>query len=434
MPSPNKRPRRYQADRLETTGIDEAVVREWWAPRMGTANPERLNNLLWEWLVRTRINAYEARKRFGFPSPWDDDRPGPAWCFARMGQSVTALPDGRVVMIAGEHEDGYDPDFRIYNDVTIQHPDGSLDLFGYPEEVFPPTDFHSATLAGNRIILIGSIGYDCQGSAGQSTQVLELQLETWALRKITCSGESPGWLHNHLAELNPDGSAITIRGGLVVPEADSFRGFRENPDHWKLDLETWEWTRLTLRPWVSFIFHSSGMQRFPLFELRSLPWAVDYGAGMPADSDALTEDNIPPPLRDHFQKHFGTANAYARTAAARLYQQGVTPDLDLIRGLYSPAVAHEVLSEPEEESGEEEPWDPEGPFEPDEDDYSRWGEDFEGERILVQGVTVRFQEIREWPAMVIEGDLPDETVQVLTEEFAGKLQRLMNVPVTVERL
>jgi hypothetical protein len=38
---------------------------------------------------------------------------GPAWCAARFRQSRTTLADGRVIRIAGEHEDYYDADFFI---------------------------------------------------------------------------------------------------------------------------------------------------------------------------------------------------------------------------------------------------------------------------------------------------------------------------------
>ena len=35
--------------------------------------------------------------------------------FFRLGGTRTELSDGRVIWIGGEHEDGYDPDFCIYN-------------------------------------------------------------------------------------------------------------------------------------------------------------------------------------------------------------------------------------------------------------------------------------------------------------------------------
>src|SRR6185369_11799713 len=78
---------------------------------------------------------------------------------ARFGQSSTLLGDGRRIAIAGEHEDYYDPDFYIYNDVIVHHPSGEVDIYCYPREVFSPTDFHSATLVGDRIVLIGRLGY-----------------------------------------------------------------------------------------------------------------------------------------------------------------------------------------------------------------------------------------------------------------------------------
>ena len=97
-----KRPKRYKADRLDASAITPELALEWRAPRFGTENPQRMNNPLWEWLVKTRLDADFAEDSFGYPSSFDA---GPAWCFARLGQSVTPLPDGRVILIAGEHED-----------------------------------------------------------------------------------------------------------------------------------------------------------------------------------------------------------------------------------------------------------------------------------------------------------------------------------------
>ena len=78
-----------------------------------------MNNPVWEWLVRCRVSAYWANEEFNGPSSFEA---GPCWCFRRFGQSKTELPDGRVVLIGGEHEDSYDPDFYIYNDVVVRGP------------------------------------------------------------------------------------------------------------------------------------------------------------------------------------------------------------------------------------------------------------------------------------------------------------------------
>ena len=76
----------------------------------------------------------------------------------RFGQTLTRLPDGTVVEIGGEHEDSYDRDFCIYNDVFVHGSDGSIAILGYPEATFPPTDFHTATYIGNWIYIIGGHG------------------------------------------------------------------------------------------------------------------------------------------------------------------------------------------------------------------------------------------------------------------------------------
>ena len=100
--------------------VTSELFREWRSPRFGQSNPQRMNNPVWEWLIKSRISAYAANERLNGP---DAMKAGPCWCFDRFGQSSTKLPDGRTVLIAGEHEDYYDPDFYIYNDVVILHPD-----------------------------------------------------------------------------------------------------------------------------------------------------------------------------------------------------------------------------------------------------------------------------------------------------------------------
>src|SRR5256885_12843446 len=116
--------------------VTPELFREWRSPRFGQSNPERMNNPIWEWLIRSGFDAYSATERFNGPSALGA---GPGWCFNRFGQSSTQLSDGRTVLIAGEHEDHYDPDFYIYNDVVILHPDRRMDIFGYPRKAFRPT-------------------------------------------------------------------------------------------------------------------------------------------------------------------------------------------------------------------------------------------------------------------------------------------------------
>ena len=149
-------------------------------------------------------------------------------------RSRSALPDSREVLIAGEHEDYYDPDFYIYSDVVVRHPDGRLEIFGYPKEVFPPTDFHSATLFDDHILLIGSLGYIQSRKEGE-TQVLRLNLGDFSVEPVATTGDNPGWIHRHKAAL--EGGKIAVTGGKLEP------GYRDNTETFTLDLTTWEWSR-----------------------------------------------------------------------------------------------------------------------------------------------------------------------------------------------
>ncbi len=83
--------------------------------RFGGANPEVMNVPFWKEMVRTGINAYQAKMQFDDTEAYGK----PVWCFDRFGTSFTALPDGRFLQIGGEHEDYYDPDFCIYNEVFV---------------------------------------------------------------------------------------------------------------------------------------------------------------------------------------------------------------------------------------------------------------------------------------------------------------------------
>jgi len=115
--------------------------------RFGSSNAESMPVPFWVAMVRAGLTGYQAANRFGADT---FDRERPVWSADRMGQSITLLPDGRVVQIAGEHEDGYDPDFCIYNDVVVHHPDGRVEIFGYLAGVNYPGRPATTILAGLR--------------------------------------------------------------------------------------------------------------------------------------------------------------------------------------------------------------------------------------------------------------------------------------------
>ncbi len=170
----------------------------------------------WNAMVRSREPAYAARNRFG---DGDHCSGAPVWCFQRFGRTLTALADGRYVEIAGEHEDFYDPDFCIYNDVVVYHGDGTFTLYGYPAEVFPPTDFHTATLVGTSIYLIGSLGYQGQRRPGE-TPVRRLDCGSWRIEPVATRGTPPGWISRHTAAYTRSGT------GSSSPAASSSRAPR----------------------------------------------------------------------------------------------------------------------------------------------------------------------------------------------------------------
>src|SRR5262249_23538357 len=150
--------------------------------------------------------------------------------------------DGREVLIAGEHEDFYDPDFFIYNDVVVKEPDDKIAIYGYPKEVFPPTDFHTATLLPGRILLIGSLGYRDARRSKRETQVIQLMLDDFSIHKINALGASPGWIYGHVSAASGDGQSITISGGMIDLSFVEMSS-KENVDDWILDLQSWTWTR-----------------------------------------------------------------------------------------------------------------------------------------------------------------------------------------------
>jgi hypothetical protein len=190
-------------------------------PRYGATNPERIDNPMWVAAISASTTAYQVRKQHDDTSPgagvgsassnYRDHAAGPVWTWQRFGRTSTRLPDGRLIYIGGEHEDWYDIDFCIYNDVVVEHPDGRWEIFGYPKDVFPPTDFHTATLVDETIWIVGNLGYRDLRKPGE-TQLFTLDTRTLIVERIWSDGDCPGWLHRHWAELI-GGREIVVGGG-----------------------------------------------------------------------------------------------------------------------------------------------------------------------------------------------------------------------------
>lgn len=339
---------------------------KWRAAVRGTVNPHAMANPVWKWLVESRLSAYQANELF-----LGDAGTGPRWCFDRFGQSHTELPDGRTVWIAGEHEDYYDPDFFIYNDVTVVAPSGEIEIFGYPPEVFPPTDFHSASLIDERIVIIGSLGYGNQRRAA-ATQVLTLEIDRWHVSNIPSKGVGPGWIHDHQARVTDNGHAIVISGGKV----DRCDGTStvENIDDWQLNIGEWRWERLTARRWSRFEVHRQDKRQNHLWSMRQTLWSEQVG--------------------------WDDAKEWKQRLQAEL---GSVPRLDIVPTLYRPNIPHETIPENDDEYGVH--------------------------RIQIDAVIVRYVEDSFCIQVTAEGSLPSEVIEQLRNDLVAKLEALERAPI-----
>jgi ankyrin repeat protein len=207
--------------------------------RFGDCNPTEMSIPFWREMVKFRCGAYATRRHYGdtnvlVEGVWDSA----VWCFDRFGQSITWLPDGRAIEIAGEHEDSYDPDFCIYNDVVVYDGRGNFAIYGYPKDVFPPTDFHTATPIDDWIYIIGNLGYEIY----DETPVYRLNCTTWAIEAVVTQGESPGWISDHRAILQ--GRHIHISGGSLWTMQDEKSTRIDNENQYVFDVDRGFWQRI----------------------------------------------------------------------------------------------------------------------------------------------------------------------------------------------
>jgi hypothetical protein len=160
--------------------------------------------------------------------------------------SLTPLPDGRFIQIAGEHEDHYDPDFCIYNDVFIHDGKGGFEILGYPKEVFPCTDFHTATLVGEWIYIIGNLGYPDERRPGQ-TPVYRFHVASGVIEAVATSGEAPGWIYEHEAVLEESGQIRISGGKAVTANEDGSQSIGGLQGRYRLDPTSGVWKRIPKR-------------------------------------------------------------------------------------------------------------------------------------------------------------------------------------------
>jgi len=354
--------------------VTHKLFRRWQKAVRGSSVAENMTNPVWLWLFRGRVDPYHANERFKsrFSKVFGrGDYPSePRWAGCRLGQSRTALSDGRVFWIAGEHEDYYDPDFFIYNDVIIEHPDGDVQIIGYPESSFRPTDFHSATAINNdqTILLIGNVGYAKERDIGK-TQIYSLDTTSLQFKEIATSGDAPGWISNHEARLADDSNSIVVRGGEVMTKD----GLLENIDDWSLSLSNFAWTRLTMRKWVRFQVSRSDGQHLHLWQYDMRKFALEYPR-----ADLVREDDLAEEI-------------------------GCVPNMDVFNRLYHPPVDHSTVERNADDDG-----------------------DWRTKRILVDGVCVRFADDTQRLTVTVEGEMPASVIESIACDLQEKLGLVEN--------
>ncbi len=257
----------YKTDEPPESSLED--YRQYHSRAFGRSNPERVHNPFWTAMVRCGGTAGLAEMHFNQQEralrksktpgtqkktarTWNDPRATPAtdlqcntgypiWCYRRFGKSINRLPDGRFIEIAGVHEDFYDPNYCIYNDVIVHDGQRQCEIYAYPRDVFPPTDFHSATLVGNFIYIIGNLGYGSDRRPG-FTPVYRLDIQSFRIEPVETTGDMPGWIHRHMARYDGKSRITISEGRLAIMESGQFEPV-DNTDFFTLDLSSLKWSR-----------------------------------------------------------------------------------------------------------------------------------------------------------------------------------------------
>lgn len=142
-----------------------------------------------------------------------------------------------------ESQDYYDPDFDIYNDVTIKYHDQDLkfsyEIWNYPESQFPPVYAHSTVYDDrtNQVYITGGLGTGDRQRKGV-TEIYQLNLESKDIQQVETFGESPPCLHNHETKMwNYD--LIEMKGGHILKNNIVIK----NLYVWYFNLKTKTWLK-----------------------------------------------------------------------------------------------------------------------------------------------------------------------------------------------
>lgn len=345
----------------------------------GIQNPTNITNPFYQWVIKHNSSAWDIQKSI-IDCYHNDTNQNvkPIWSQARMGQSRTILPDGRIVLIGGEYEDAYDPNFCIYNDVTVIYPNGDIKIYNYPKSVFPPTDFHTATLIDSgdseHIIIIGSLGYP-EDRKFSHTPVYRLNTRSFKIEQVAARN-SIGWIHHHNAILKDN--RIIVTGGQVL--IDETMPLLDNIDTWVLNLNTLIWKNITnlCRKWQRFYLKRQDDSCLSLYHYRQLNYQLDSNDLQQAKHHSETIEHL----------------------------IGKAPDLDSYRLLLIPPIDHEVASA----------------FD-DSDELNGYDT-----TLYIDGIKVGYKTSDDsCIQVVIEGKLSDDKLELLQQNLRHKLEKVENM-------
>jgi hypothetical protein len=276
--------------------------------RYGRSNPEKFNNAFWDARVQgswdnvservdhtKRLYSAEApdvdfRNRGAFHAALefvqqrfekfmeeglnirDGDeriRSDSIWGHTRILQPMASLPDGRIVRIGAEHGGFFDPDFQAYNNVIVFRREAgsakgisvnNFEIYGYPKEVFPLTDGHTATLLPSQegILILGGNMSTAEAETDAScvdsgnTPIYLLDLGTWEILRVETTGQGPGIIWGHKAVLQGSVLYVTAQASdasmakaqrrvMVSGEMNTVQVLKD--EAWSLNLETLVWRR-----------------------------------------------------------------------------------------------------------------------------------------------------------------------------------------------
>ena len=83
-----------------------------------------------------------------------------------------------------------------------------------------PTDFHSATLIGDYIYIVGGLRYVDMRRSGE-TWVYRLHTDEMTIERVATEGDAPGWIFRHEANFDVRTGEIVTHGGKICVEPNA---------------------------------------------------------------------------------------------------------------------------------------------------------------------------------------------------------------------